>query len=391
MKKILTSISICLLMIMTMFISPVKGASASSSLTGPSTVRANDTITLNFKITGKDVYGVSGSLSYDSSKVSLVSTKKQIGSSWAVEFNGNSFVAYDNTLTAPINNTKTIFTATFKVKNLNEGALVNIGVKGITATDGNNDINAGSVSYSKKIVAPLSSDNTLSSLTVSNAKISPEFSSSVTSYTASVPFEIEKLSIKAIPSDSKASVSISNNKLKDNAITKVAVIVKAENGNKKTYTISVKRDADPNYVPSSNNNLSSLKVDGYVLSPKFSEDVNNYIVWLPYETESINVSGVCENEKASINVEGGETLEAGQDNKIKVVVKAENGDEKEYIITAKRAHPHIQEDSNQEGLITENLETESGSLKVVYYILVFVLGIVVGVILHKILIKNKKV
>ena len=76
----------------------VFAASASASLTGPGTVRAGDTITVSFNLNGSGIYGVSGTLSYDSNQVTLSKTTQKIASPWAVEFNGNSFVAYDNNL-----------------------------------------------------------------------------------------------------------------------------------------------------------------------------------------------------------------------------------------------------------------------------------------------------
>ena len=122
--------------------------------------------------------------------------------------------------------------------------------------------------------------------------------------------------------------------------TNVTVTVKAENGSTKTYTIVVTREQDPNYVASANNNLSGISVEGFLLSPVFSADKTSYIVWVPYETESVNVSGTAADTKASVEVVGGENLAAGQDNEVKVVCTAENGDKKTYTVVVKRAAAH---------------------------------------------------
>jgi hypothetical protein len=116
--------------------------------------------------------------------------------------------------------------------------------------------------------------------------------------------------------------------------------VAAENGSKKTYTISVKRAQDPNYVASNNNNLSGISVDGFLLSPVFSAENTNYVIWLPYETESVTISGTVADSKASVTVEGGSDLKAGQDNVIKVICTAESGAQKIYTVVAKRAASH---------------------------------------------------
>lgn len=318
----------------------VSAASASANLTGPSAVRAGDTITVNFNLKGSGIYGASGTLSYDSSQLTLTGTSQKIASPWAVEFNGNTFVAYDNNLSNPINSQKTLFTAKFKVKSVAEGTKINISYTGVTATDGSADAKLGTVTYSTTVAAPMSTDNNLKSLTVSNATISPAFSASTTNYTASVPFDVAKLNVSATAADSKAKVAVNSPNLTPGGTTKVTVTVTAENGSKKVYTISVKREQDPNYKASGNNKLSSITVDNFLLSPGFDADTTQYVVWLPYETTSVTIGGSAADSKASVEVVGGDNLAAGQDNPVKVVCTAENGDEKTYTVIVKRAAAH---------------------------------------------------
>ena len=93
-------------------------------------------------------------------------------------------------------------------------------------------------------------------------------------------------------------------------------------------------------MPSGNNNLSGITVDGFKLSPVFAAENTSYVIWLPYETENVTVSGTPADSRASVRVEGGENLKAGADNEIKVICKAENGTEKVYTVIAKRAASH---------------------------------------------------
>ena len=340
MKKRLSMIFAALLLLSALCCVTASAASANATLTGPGTVRAGDTITLTFNLSGSNIYGASGTLSYDSNQLTLTGTTQKIGNGWAVEFNGNNFVAYDNNLAKPINSSTALFTATFKVKSLSTGTAVKVSYTGVTASDGNADASVGTVSYSATIAAPLSTDNALKTLTVSNATISPAFSAGTTSYTAEVPFEVSKLNVSATANDSKAKVSVNSPTLTPNGTTKVTVTVTAENGSAKTYTISVKRAQDPNYVASSNNDLSAITVDGFLLSPVFSAENTNYVIWLPYETESVTISGTVADSKASVTVEGGSDLKAGQDNVIKVICTAESGAQKIYTVVAKRAAGH---------------------------------------------------
>lgn len=355
MKKLVSMLTVLVLCLALMLPMTVSAASASASLTGPGTVRAGDTITLSFNLNGRGIYGASGTLSYDSSQVTLSGTSQKIASPWVVEFNGNKFVAYDNNLSSPINSNKTLFTVTFKVKSVEAGTSIKISYTGVKASDGAADANVGTVTYTKTAAGPLSAENNLATLTVSNATISPAFSAGTVNYTAGVPFEVAKLNVSATAADSKATVAISNPNLTPNGTTKVMVTVTAENGAKKTYTISVKRAADPNYKASSNNKLASISVDGFLLSPGFNVDTTQYVVWLPYETTSIKIAGTAADAKASVVVVGGDTLAAGQDNPVKVICTAENGAKKTYTVIVKRAAGH---DGSVEELPDEPIEDE---------------------------------
>lgn len=335
-------------------------ASGSASLTGPSAVRAGDTVTLSFKVSGSGILGVSGALAYDSSKLTLTGTSQKIGSPWVVEFNGNNFVAYDNNLSNPINSSATLFTATFKVNaGLAPGTDIKVSVNGVTLSDGSADIGVGTVAYSAVLAEPLSGENKLASLTVSNATLSPVFSPDATYYTASVPYSVSRLEISAAAKDSRASVSVNNPTLTVAGTTNVTVTVTAENGAAKTYTIAVTRAQDPNYVPSGNNLLSGIAVEGFLLSPVFDPERTEYVIWLPYEVEGVSVSGSAADGKASVRVEGGNELTAGEDNGIKVICTAENGDERVYTVVAKRAAPHDAAEPDPEPTDTEPEPTDT--------------------------------
>ena len=340
MKRII-SLIVFLLLCVTLFAAPVSAAAASATLTGPGTIRAGDTITLTLNINGSGIYGASGTLNYNSSQLTLVSSNQKIENGWKVEFNGNNFLAIDENLAKPIKSSTALLTVTFKVNsNLAVGTAVTASYTNLTVTDGNSDTNVATATYSKVLAAPMSTDNTLKDLTVSNATISPTFSANTTNYTAEVPFEVSKLNVSATANNSKAKVQVNSPNLTPNGTTNVTVTVTAENGSKKTYTISVKRAQDPNYVASDNNSLSGITVDGFLLSPVFSAENTKYIIWLPYETENVTIGGTAADSKASVTIEGGSELKAGQDNEIKVICTAENGTQKVYTVIAKRATAH---------------------------------------------------
>ena len=341
MKKIL-NIVLVLILCMSFLCIAASATGAEASFDGPKTVRAGDTITLTFNLNGTGLLGMQGVISYDESQVSLTKTTQKIGGSWLVEFNGNNVVAYDNSQENPISKKTGLFTATFKVKDLAVGTNVTISVTGVkaSAAPGTPVEQLGTVSYTATIAAPKSTVNTLDSLSVGNATMTPAFSKDTTLYSVEVPFSVSKLELSYTKTDSKATVKVDNPTLIAGGTTKITVTVTSESGSMKVYTISAKRGSDPNYTPSSNNNLSGIRVGGFLLSPEFSADRTQYIIWLPYETESVTVTGLTADSKASARTEGGENLVAGADNEIKVICTAENGDEKVYTVIAKRAAAH---------------------------------------------------
>ena len=297
MKKILY-MALALILCLCLFAVPALAAGTGASLTGPGTVRAGDTITLTLSIEGSGISFVSGSLVYDTTVLELKGTERTIQNGWSGDFDGNGFLIWDDTLEHPIDGKTGIFTLTFQVKSsVATGTAIEIRVKDLTVSDGSADTNLSDAVYSVSVAAPKSGDNTLKSLTVSNATLSPAFSAGTTSYTAEVPFEVSKLDVKAVANDGKATVKVNNPTLTPDGTTKVTITVTAENGSKKTYTITVTRAQDPNYVPSNNSTLTQIQVDGYVLSPVFDASNTQYVVWLPYETENVTVSGTAADQR----------------------------------------------------------------------------------------------
>ena len=85
-----------------------------------------------------------------------------------------------------------------------------------------------------------SANNALTSLTVSAGELTPAFDPSVTDYTLSLPLNSDKLTLTAAPSDSKAKVQGDGEVALQGGVNTLSVLVTAENGDVRTYTITVK-------------------------------------------------------------------------------------------------------------------------------------------------------
>lgn len=95
---------------------------------------------------------------------------------------------------------------------------------------------------------------------------------------------------------------------------------------------------------SKNNNLSSISVNGYELSPKFDKDTLEYKVKVPSNVEKITISADREDSTASVSGTGEFDVTEG-DNKFELVVTAQNGGTKTYkvVVTVEDENPIIKE------------------------------------------------
>lgn len=209
-----------------------------------------------------------------------------------------------------------------------------------------------------------SSNNKLSSLTVNSGTLTPNFSSKTENYTLSVPFSVSSLNVKALAEDVKAKVTISNqNNLVAEETTNVTIKVTAENGSTKVYTIAVTRGKDPNKVLSTNNYLADLQVSAGQLSPVFNKEQQKYIVYVPFEIETIDITPTAEDTKyATITKDGPEKLSVGN-NQYKFTVTAEDSSTREYIVIAYRGDNLLESDISSNNYL-KSLKIKNGKLKI---------------------------
>lgn len=347
MKKKIIAVLLSVLLLFSLIPSSVLGAGASFS--GNSTLRAGDTLTLTFSISGySKVYGIEGTIKYSSDTLTFQSASGLMPSGWSVEYNNKGdgsikILAYDNNNSNPVSGGNVI-RLKFKVSSsAATGASVNVSSSGVVLSTGDpsapTSTSVSGASYSKKIAAPLSTNNYLSSLSVTGYDLSPSFSKTQLGYRLSVPYTLKSLPIKATPEDSSAKVSVSGNALTPGKTTTVRVKVTSASGAKRTYSIVTTVAKDPNAKQSSSNELSALTVSPGILSPVFDPNATSYVVYVPNEVTKINVSAKAKDQKATVKVEYPEELVAGDDNLIRVISTAENGGEKVYTVTVKRALP----------------------------------------------------
>lgn len=116
-------------------------------------------------------------------------------------------------------------------------------------------------------------------------------------------------------------------------ITVKALDVADTSGNPYSGSRSVSINVVKPREKSTNNNLKSLSVEGYTLSPEFNKDTLEYTVELEASVEKIMVNAEKADSYASLSG-GGEIAVSEGDNRIEIKVTSETGKEKVYVINA---------------------------------------------------------
>lgn len=200
--------------------------------------------------------------------------------------------------------------------------------------------------------------NTLESLKISGIDIN--FSSDKTQYSAEI--DADKVVIEAQATNDKAKISGTGTKKINYGKNNINVVVTAENGLTKTYTISITRKDNR----SSNNNLESLNISDGRLT--YDKNLTEYTVTVPNKVEEIEFSYELSDPKSKAELIGNTNLSVGE-NKFTIKVTAENESIKEYNITVIRnEEPEIISSNEISNIIIKGHELEFNPTKKEYTI-----------------------
>ena len=219
--------------------------------------------------------------------------------------------------------------------------------------------------YRKNIPGTESKDNTLSSLMLSGAVLSPTFASATTKYTAMAANSTELTTVTAMathvgaqssvmitPGDANRDMDGHQVRLTAGEETDIMVNVTAEaGGTAKMYTVKVTRAAEE----SSDATLSSLMLSDLTLMPEFDPATTEYTAEIDF-LETTTVEAMAAHPAATVEGTGEKTLVVG-DNMISVMVTAEDESTETYTVTVtvRRGETLLQRyDENGNGRIDES-------------------------------------
>ena len=186
-----------------------------------------------------------------------------------------------------------------------------------------------------------SSDSRLSELSIAEGAITPEFNKDVREYALTIPYEITEVNVTATPNHSKATVTVEGNKELKEGENTVTVKITAEDGSESKYLIRVTRARIPlalNSLVIKYENQEGQIVE-VPLNPTFNFAILEYTLQdLEYWVEKLLVEAVANIEGATIEIQGADNLQVGE-NIITITVKIleqntpEGEEPKEEIIT----------------------------------------------------------
>ncbi|MBT2560854.1 cadherin-like beta sandwich domain-containing protein, partial [Pedobacter sp. ISL-68] len=241
----------------------------------------NFVVTMN--VTGNDgaghnTYTGTGSVTGGTTAYKILFT----GGRWEIQFfNGGTFqTAYYNTINTTPNPPA-----------IGNGTWVDVGPDHLLLLAGT-------------VVGGSSNDATLSALTISAGTLTPAFASATIAYTASVSNVTASINVTATRNQANATIKINGNTVTSGSATAVAlsvgvnsiaVLVTAQNGTTKTYTITVTRaqpvTATPVSVTPANGSLLNTRTPTYTGTSPGNANINVYVDGSSIGTTTASVGG----------------------------------------------------------------------------------------------------
>ncbi|WP_164558095.1 DUF4347 domain-containing protein [Massilia atriviolacea] len=217
----------------------------------------------------------------------------------------------------------------------------------VTAQDG-----VTQKTYTVTVTRAASSNNNLSALSLSSGTLSPPFAPATTSYTVAVGSGTSSLTVTPTVAEANASVTVNGVAVASGAASPalamnpgnntVTIIVTAQNGATRQYTVSVTRA-----LPSNNAALSALSLSSGTLSPAFASGTTSYSASVGNATTALTLTPTLADASASVTVNGvpvasgnasGALALAVGANTINTVVTAQDGATvTSYTVTVTRA------------------------------------------------------
>ena len=393
-KKIMLFLVMVLFFIIT-FNTKVNAASASISASSTN-VNVGDTVTITITINGAawNVH-VSGAVSADYAgntpdAENTTKTEKKT-------FKASKAGTYKVTLSGDVTGSED--TSAKKVS----GELTITAKEKSNETTNNNQNSSGSSNNSASTSSKSNNAN------LSNLGIKPNdfkgFKASKTSYDVTVPNDIEKVTVYATAQNKKATIKGNGTQKLKVGRNALNVVVTAEDGTTKTYTINVTREeakndtnetasnttedtsTEKNEETSSEENteqsdLKNLTIKGLNLTPAFSPDIYEYKVDVTGDVSSLDIETEGTNHNVSIDIVGNENLTEGENTITLLVYNEETKQNSTYQIIVNKTSTDVVG-------INENLDAAVKKANTIRLILIGIVVLIIICVVIFIIVKQR--
>ncbi|WP_223595060.1 cadherin-like beta sandwich domain-containing protein [Neobacillus bataviensis] len=226
--------------------------------------------------------------------------------------------------------------------------------------------------YTLTVTREQNDNNLLKDIKLSTGKLSPAFSSMIADYNIDVTNVVSAITVTASAIESTSVISVNGAAMNEAGIqielpvgkTDIPIVVTAENGDQRTYTIHVSKasatNSQMNASPQNNRSssilpslqqvssgsgsvqkttkakLSALSVSTGTWDSTFSSNEFTYHITVASDVKTITIDSTAAYSSSSIKIEGGtnKTIQLEDDNQtiISVVVSYDNDDRKTYVL-----------------------------------------------------------
>ena len=194
----------------------------------------------------------------------------------------------------------------------------------VTAENGNKK------TYTIKVNRKASENTYLNLLTTDKYDMETIFDKEIKSYDITVENDVTTLNVSAIAEDKLSKVTGAGKYSLKTGVNEINIVVTAENGDSRIYTLNVTRKKN------SNADLLSITTDkDVILNPTFDKDNVNYQIEVENNIDELTIVGVAVEKTTKVSGNGTYKLQVGE-NQVILTTTAEDGTTKTYTLNINR-------------------------------------------------------
>lgn len=327
MKKIIFTL---LLVISTMSPIQIHANTPGSSISGNTNVTAGSRFSLTFAITNtSNLVGIESRINYNSTYFSIVNATNLV-TGMDNPFNVTNGRYFNSFPASPKSGTVSFVRVEFATRTaFTPGTKSDISMSNTFVTQGTTESPVASRTVTITSLTPLSSTNTLSSISINGSNLSG-FSSNTTSYTLPSTQD-DSITINAVRTDSKSTLSGTGTFSLRYGSNRFNLTVRSESGATRTYTINVNRPD----LRGDNTNIKSITIGDQVLT--WNSDLSRNILLIPNSTSNGTLGIELEESTSTVTSSTDFDFSVG-DNTVEIVVQSEKGTVSTHVIKVVRAN-----------------------------------------------------